>query len=366
MANMRTLIRIVFAIFIAKGIDCLGGICDDFCGCRDCLKKKEEKEKKEKEDNENNKENNKENDEDKKEENNEEKNDENNEEKKENEKENEKEDEKKDEGIMEYEEIKDEGNNTAISLVNYDWFRGKKNLVLKILKKKNNEDFQSKYNGDKISIKLDENNNPKIFYQKGAEDEPNLGGKKYAFFEINPKVGHTVYLYCSDVESCEFIHMIYGKKKRGIFEKTTHISISVIACDTTSVENMYSMFCGCSSLTKLDLNNFDTTNVTDMGSMFSGCTKLENLNLNNFNTTNVTNMRFMFAVCFSLENLDISNFNTTKVTDMESMFYGCKKLTNLKIGKNFNNTKGTNVKEMFDFCSNLLNDIKNKFSNKNE
>ena len=363
MANMRMLIRIVFAIFIAKGIDCLGGVCDDFCGC---LKEKEEKEKKEKEDNENNKENNKENDEDKKEENNEEKNDENNEEKKENEKENEKEDEKKDEGIMEYEEIKDEGNNTAISLVNYDWFIGKKKPVLKIFKKKNNEDFQSKYNGDKISIKLDENNNPKIFYQKGAEDEPNLGGKKYAFFEINPKVGHTVYLYCSDVESCEFIDMIYGKKKKGIFEKTTHISISVIACDTTSVENMYSMFCECSSLTKLDLNNFDTTNVTDMGSMFSGCTKLENLNLNNFNTTNVTNMRFMFAVCFSLENLDISNFNTTKVTDMESMFYGCKKLTNLKIGKNFNNTKGTNVKEMFDFCSNLLNDIKNKFSNKNE
>ena len=129
---MRMLIRIVFVIFIAKGIDCLGGICDDFCGCRDCLKKKEEKEKKEKEDNENNKENNKENDEDKKEENNEEKNDENNEEKKENEKE----DEKKDEGIMEYEEIKNEGNNTAISLVNYNWFSGKKNLVLKIFKKK--------------------------------------------------------------------------------------------------------------------------------------------------------------------------------------------------------------------------------------
>ena len=35
---MRMLIRIVFVIFIAKGIDCLGGICDDFCGCRDCLK----------------------------------------------------------------------------------------------------------------------------------------------------------------------------------------------------------------------------------------------------------------------------------------------------------------------------------------
>ena len=44
MANMRTLIRIVFVIFIANEIDCLGGVCNDFC---DCLKEKEEKEKKE-------------------------------------------------------------------------------------------------------------------------------------------------------------------------------------------------------------------------------------------------------------------------------------------------------------------------------
>ena len=35
MANMRILIRIVFVIFIANGIDCLGGVCDNCC---DCLK----------------------------------------------------------------------------------------------------------------------------------------------------------------------------------------------------------------------------------------------------------------------------------------------------------------------------------------
>ena len=32
---MRTSIRIVFVIFIANGIDCLGGVCDNCC---DCLK----------------------------------------------------------------------------------------------------------------------------------------------------------------------------------------------------------------------------------------------------------------------------------------------------------------------------------------
>ena len=341
---MRMLIRIVFVIFIAKGIDCLGGVCDDFCGC---LKEKEEKEKKEKEDNENNKENNKENDEDKKEENNEEKNDENNEEKKENEKENEKEDEKKDEGIMEYEEIKNEGNNTAISLVNYDWFSGKKNLVLKIFKKKGNNDFLSKDNGDKISIKLDEKNNPKIFYQKGAEDEPNLGDNKYAFFEINPKVGHTVYLYCSDVES-------WGNKIdfKGIFSETDHISISVKACDTEKVTDMGYMFSDCRSLKELDLKIFNTKNVTNMRSMFCWCSSLTKLNLQNFNTTKVTDMYSMFTNCSSLKNLDISNFNTTKDLNINYMFYGCKSLEKLNISK-FNIENYTNVDIIFKDCNNL-------------
>ena len=353
---MRMLIRIVFVIFIAKGIDCLGGVCDDFCGCRDCLKKKEEKEKKEKEDNENNKENNKENDEDKKEENNEEKNDENNEEKKENEKENEKEDEKKDEGIMEYEEIKNEGNNTAISLVNYDWFSGKKNLVLRIFKKKGNNDFLSKDNGDKISIKLDENNNSKITYQKGAEDEPNLGGKKYAFFEINPKVGHTVYLYCSDVESCE---------NNGIFEETGHISISVIACDTEKVTDMGYMFSDCRSLKELDLKIFNTKNVTNMRSMFCWCSSLTKLNLQNFNTTKVTDMYSMFTNCSSLKNLDISNFNTTKDLNINYMFFGCKSLEKLNISK-FNIENYTNVDIIFKDCNNLPKSKINEILGKNE
>ena len=38
---MKTLIRIVFVIFIANGIDCLGSVCDNCC---DCFKDKDENE----------------------------------------------------------------------------------------------------------------------------------------------------------------------------------------------------------------------------------------------------------------------------------------------------------------------------------
>ena len=288
MANMRMLIRIVFVIFIANGIDCLGSVCDNCC---DCFKNKDENEE-----------------------------------------------------IEEYEEIKGEGNNTAISLVNYDWFSGKKNLVLKIFKKKGNNDFLSKDNGDKISINLDKNNNPKITYQKGAEDEPNLGGKKYALFEIKTNTNNTVYLYCSDVES--------SKEKKGIFESTNHKSISVKACDTEKVTDMGYMFSDCRSLKELDLKIFNTKNVTNMRSMFCWCSSLTKLNLQNFNTTKVTDMYSMFTNCSSLKNLDISNFNTTKGLNINYMFFGCKSLEKLNISK-FNIENYTDVDIIFGGCNNL-------------
>ena len=173
------LIKRVYVIFIANGIDCLGGICDNCCDCLNCFKDKDENEK-----------------------------------------------------IEEYEEIKEDEDFikdekiTAKSLVNDNWLKAKeKNLVLKIFKKKGDEVFPSKDNGNKISIKLDEKGNPKIVYQ-------NLGGKKYAFFEIKTKDEKTVYLYCGDVES--------STSKKGIFEEKPHRDISVIASAIENIKDMIS------------------------------------------------------------------------------------------------------------------------------
>ena len=265
MVNMRILIRMVFVIFIANGIDCLGGVCDNCC---DCLKEKEKKEEKEKED----------------------------------------------------EEINEDENIAAESLINKDWYNAKKeNLVLKIFKKEDNV-FTSTENGDKISFELDEKDNSKIIYQNETETGPkledplNLKVEKYALFEIKTQEGgDTVYLYCSDIESSE---------KEGIFEGKTHISISVTAYDTKNVTDIAYMFSGCKKLTKLNLLNFNTTKVTNMKFMFCGCSSLKELDLQKFNTTNVTDIGFMFLNCSSLENLNLNNFNTEKVTNMMCMFCG--------------------------------------------
>ena len=320
MANMRILIRMVFAIFIAKGIDCLGGVCDDFCGCRDCLKKKE------------------------------------------------------------YEEIEGDENNPAKELVNKDWFKAKKNKpVLKIFIKEENGVFKD--NKNKVSFKLEGNNNPKIAYLNGNEDPLKLSDKKYAFFEIKTITNNTGYLYCSDVES--------GGINEGIFTHMGLINISVIACDIENVRNMNSMFCHCYGLEKLDLQNFNTTgvtnmremfalcsnltelniqslntiNVTDMRYMFAGCSSLKELKfVENFNTSNVTNMEGMFKNCSSLENLNLNNFNTEKVTNMRCMFFTCISLGKLEFGKNFNTTGVTDVEFMFNGCKSFPDEIRSNLN----
>ena len=315
---MRMLIRILFVIFIANGIVCLGKDCDNCCDCCDCFKDKDE-----------NKE------------------------------------------IEEYKEIKGDENITAKSLVNVNWYESKKeNLVLKIFKKKDDIAFSSKDNGDKISIKLGKDNNPKIEYLNETGNEHKLEDKKYAFFEIKTNTNTTVYLYCSDVESNE--------SNYGMFLHKDHKSISAIACDTTKVKDMGIMFSRCSSLEKLDIKNFNTTNVTDMGCMFYECKNLTKLDLENFdttkvkdmtgmfadcssltnlkfgqnfNTTNVTNMSYMFNMCSSLEKLDLRNFNTSNVTNMNYMFFGCSNLKELESGENFNTEKNPDVEGMFDGCN---------------
>ena len=176
-----------------------------------------------------------------------------------------------------------------------------------------------------------------------------MGEQKYALFEIKTqKEEETVYLYCSDVES------LCGKDvvDCGIFEETKHVSISVIACDTEKVTNMWHMFANCKSLEKLEFGkSFNTSNVRDMKGMFYRCSSLTKLDLKNFNTKNVTNMEGMFCNCSNLKEINFgNNFNTSNVTNMGCMFYDCSSLGISEISeieKKIDTTKVTNKTGMF-------------------
>ena len=107
------------------------------------------------------------------------------------------------------------------------------------------------------------------------------------------------------------------------------IEASFKGSNTSNVTSMNSMFNMCSGLTSLVLSGWNTSNVTNMAYMFNSCSNLKSLDASSFNTSNVTNMSSMFSGCEGLTSLTLSNFNTSNVTDMGSMFYGCKGITSL-------------------------------------
>ena len=192
-------------------------------------------------------------------------------------------------------------------LVKLNWYEAKEETPSLILYKKiDGAGNQNLNENDVIKVTKYENG---FSIDKGFITEKDKT-KKWALFEIIYKeekekvegeenkekeeeekeeveVGKTVYLYCSDIESIGAC---------GIFESCEqHISISVIACNTSGVTDMFFMFSDCSSLTKLDLFNFNTEKVTNMSCMFASCKKLKNLDLSKFDFKNVTDTSGMFS-----------------------------------------------------------------------
>lgn len=124
--------------------------------------------------------------------------------------------------------------------------------------------------------------------------------------------------------------------------------------NTSKVIDMSAMFLYCSALTQLNLSNFDTSKVTDMSSMFSGCSSLTQLDLSNFNTSNVIYMNWIFYYCRALTEINISSFDTSNVISMCQMFCDCSSLTQLDISS-FNTSRVTEMNHMFSLCKRLIN-----------
>ena len=118
--------------------------------------------------------------------------------------------------------------------------------------------------------------------------------------------------------------------------------------DTQGVTSIEKMFSNDYHLSSLDLSSFDTSNVNDMNSMFYGCSALKSLKFDpaKFNTAKVTNMASMFKSC-GVQSIDLSCFNTSNVTNMADMFSGCA-VTSLDLS-HFDTAKVTDMSGMFNY-----------------
>ena len=239
------------------------------------------------------------------------------------------------------------------NLVNPEWLKYKEGNEVPVLKIFKKEENGNEYKSGNITINLKkENDKTEITKLKDVGKNLKTDTHKWALFKIIYKEKKeegeeekTVYLYCSNIETF-YLYGIFSHCKQ-------HVSISVIACDTSGVIDMFSMFSGCSSLTGLNLSKFDTKNVTDMSNMFSYCSSLTGLDLSKFNTETVTGMSGMFCGCSFLKELNLSKFDTKNVTNMSNMFSHCSSLKELDLSK-FDTKKVTKMSFMFFECSSLM------------
>ena len=80
------------------------------------------------------------------------------------------------------------------------------------------------------------------------------------------------------------------------------------------------------NIISIDLSNVNTSTLNDINSLFKGCKSLETITFTNFNTSLVTNMSETFSGCVGLKEIDLSFLDTSSLIDIHDMFYGCSNL----------------------------------------
>ena len=251
-------------------------------------------------------------------------------------------------------------------------------FILKLIKDKNDNEYENKYNYELYEYKefLD--------YKSDITFEKLLGEK----FINNNK--NKIKIYVNNKQYKLSAHYIYSKDNKNPAKKNLYSSPSdrikfeieielIIKFEFKNVTDMSYMFCNSSSILAInDISNWDTSNVINMQSLFEGCTKLNNLpNELNWNTSNVVNICNMFKDCKSLETIpDISHWDASNFEKIDYLFCGC---SNLKTIPKLFAIKNPNIKSLvsiFENCSNLemidnlqkwylngVTNIKNLFNN---
>ena len=106
----------------------------------------------------------------------------------------------------------------------------------------------------------------------------------------------------------------------------------------------------------IGLENIDTYSATDLGQMFEGCKSLTYLDLRSFDLMAVQNVNSMFYGCSALEEviLGIDEFDLGSVTNMFAMFSGCSSLTTIYCNHDFSGHSLYPTGEVFDGCTSLV------------
>ena len=173
------------------------------------------------------------------------------------------------------------------------------------------------------------------------------GGGSYYWVNMGDLTAVTIDASCNNYNGTS-LNVLFG----GFSGLTTINGLDNL--NTVGVQDMTSMFAGCSSLTALDLSSWNTASVETLLSMFDGCSSLTTLDLSSWNTASVETLNSMFYGCSSLTTVDLSSWNTAKVWITYNMFRDCSNLENIYVGDGWSTAKVTDSEKMFNGCTKLL------------
>lgn len=222
--------------------------------------------------------------------------------------------------------------------------------------------------GETVNAKLNEivgNNSGVKLTRITFTDEPIPDGMAPTTYDLSEKQDGSVIAFCTmnlgDETNYSIVittqtsgqNVIFNKDSSSMFSNLSMNYIDFLSVDTSNVKTFLCMFKSCRSLYEINnLNNFDTSSAENMNSMFYSCYSLRKVDVSTFDTSNVTTFSCMFGYDSYLTELNVSGFDTGSVTNMEAMFDNCSSLTELDLSS-FSTNYVTEFSAMFRNCENL-------------
>ena len=167
--------------------------------------------------------------------------------------------------------------------------------------------------------------------------------------------GHTGIVLNGKVKGTDLNLNKTYKKGQVPWDRYKYYIETVEFAKTSKPISMSCWFSDCSRLKSINSTNLDTSAIENMDSMFKGCSRLSDLaGLSDWDVSAVTSMLHMFDSCSILSDLSsLSDWKFPAVTDMAYMFYNCPCLSDLSALSKWDVSAVTDMMGMFDYCSGL-------------
>lgn len=153
-----------------------------------------------------------------------------------------------------------------------------------------------------------------------------------------------------------------------MFFNSGFTSIDLHGWDVRKVTTIVSAFYGSKELETIDLSNWITPSRISFGGLCYSCSALKSIDFSGWDWKNIkiTSLLSAFVNCKNLENLDVTDWDISDASSIAAAFRYCEKLSTLNVSK-WNTANVTAMNATFEGCSGLtVLDVSNWVTDKVE